>query len=129
MKYFQLLFFMLVGFFCFSCGTAKPIQKAPEQPHQIAYKLITNSVFDHLDVSYLDRFEKGVTKKDLIQKVMDIPIGLVSAGYIASISSTGYGAKDSTATLELQIIENGKVVAHQVAMGKSPSVAVSYVVE
>jgi len=101
----------------------------PISTYNITYKVINNSSFKHLDASYLDNYKKGVRIKDIVQPQVEVPIGLVTDGFIASISCTGYGAKDSLASIELQIFQNGDMVVSNVVYGLNPSLAVSYVVE
>ena len=116
-------------FFYYGCSAQKNISQTPIPTYSITYKLITNAEYEHLDASYLDRTNKGILKKDIKQKQVVIPIGVVSKGYVASISSTGFGAKDSLATIELQIFRDDSLVVDKVVMGANPSLAVSYAVE
>lgn len=120
--------FLTLLIFC-GCGTSKIVSQTPKPTYNITYKLITNTDFTHLDASYLDKSSVGVRKKDIVQRQVDVPIGLVRKGFVASISSTGYGAKDSLASIELQIFKNDSLVVSDIALGRNPSLAVSYVVE
>ncbi len=122
-------FFLLVVIMGAGCSTSRSVAQTPKPTYNITYKLITNAHFQHLDASYLNRTHVGVIKKDIQQQQMDMPIGAVASGFVASISSTGYGAKDSLASIELQIFKNGELVAQEKTFGLNPSIAVSYLVE
>lgn len=111
------------------CNTPKSVAQTPKPTYNITYRLITNAHFQHLDACYLNRTNVGVIKKDILQQQVDMPIGVVVSGFVASISTTGYGAKDSLAMIELQIFKNGELVAQEKTYGLNPSIAVSYVVE
>jgi len=122
-------FSFLALIFCSGCSTSKSVVKVPKPTYNITYKLIANADFTHLDASYLDKTNVGIHQKDIGGKQIEIPIGLVAEGFVASISSTGYGAKDSLASIELQIYSNGALVSKGMAHGINPSLAVSYLVE
>lgn len=113
------------------CGSSKPVKiiSKPKPSKAISYKLISTFSFEHLDVSYLTANNAGKRQKNIKQNPLEIPIGFVHSGFIASISSTGYGANDSLAKIELQIFENGVLVASRQISGANPSLAISYIVD
>jgi len=122
-------FFFPALFSFYSCGTSKAIVKTTKPTYTLTYKLIANSAFKHLDASYLDESGHAIRRKDILEDSVEISLGPVFEGFVASISSTGYGATDSLAKIELQIFSNNVLVEHRFAVGPNPSLAINYVVE
>ncbi len=113
-----------------ACTSTKPATTTKAQPAGVlSYKISSNTLFKHLDASYLNAKKQGIVVQDITDSTLILPIGEVFPDFIGSISCTGYGASDSMAMFKLQILMDGKMVAADSIYGRNPSLAISYIVE